>query len=82
MTERDQYGEVGAAQELNDEQDSIAAIRKSVELGIRSILFYAVELQGLRNDGTSSIGKVENDEFEYEVLVKCTRKRKIVLLGE
>lgn len=82
MSKRDEFGETGAAQELNDEQDSIAAIRKSVELGIRSILFYAVELQGLRNDGTSSIGKVENDELEYEVLVKCTRKRKIVLLGE
>ena len=82
MTERDQYGEVGVAQELNDEQDSIAAIQKSVELGIRSILFYAVELQGLRNDGTSLIGKVENDEFEYEVLVRCSRKRQIILLNE
>lgn len=82
MSERDQYGEVEAAQELDEATDSLAAIQKSVELGIRSILFYAVELQGLRDDGTSSIGKVENEELEYEVLVKCTCKRKIVLLGE
>ncbi len=82
MSERDQYGEVEAAQELDEATDSLAAIQKSVELGVRSILFYAVELLGLSNDGVVSVGKVENDDLAYEVSVKCTRKRKIVLLGE
>lgn len=85
MTERDQYGELDAAQalqELNDTTDPLAAIQKSVELGVRSILFYATQLQGLRDGGTSSVAKVEGDDLEYEVLVKCTRKRQVILLGE
>lgn len=62
--------------------DETAMIQTSVELGVRSILFYAVELMGLKGAGEASVGKVENDELEYEVVVRCKKKRNIILLGE
>ena len=62
--------------------DQLAVVQTSVELGVRSILFYAVEFMGLKGAGEASVGKVENDELEYEVVVRCKKKRNIILLGE
>ena len=67
--------------EQQPQMDEAELLQTSVELGIRSILFYAVELMGLKSDGEASVGKVENDELEYEVVVRCKKKSKIIMLG-
>ena len=67
--------------EQQPQMDEAALLQTSVELGIRSILFYVVELMGLKSDGEASVGKVENDELEYEVVVRCKKKSKIIMLG-
>lgn len=87
MSGRGEYGEADAAQCLEQQteampNDMLGAVQTSVELGIRSILFYAVEMIGLKGEGEVAVGKVENDELEYEVVVRCKKKRKIILLGE
>lgn len=61
--------------------DEAALLQTSVELGVRSILFYAVELMGLKSDGEASVGKVEGEDIEYEVVVRCKKKSKIIMLG-
>lgn len=67
--------------EQQPQMDEAALLQTSVELGVRSILFYAVELMGLKSDGEASVGNVENDELEYEVVVRCKKKSKIIMLG-
>ncbi len=71
-------------EDINEEQcraeEQTDVIQTSVELGVRSILFYAVELMGLRSDGEACIGKVEGDDLEYEVVVRCKKKGKIIIL--
>lgn len=86
MAGREMYGEVAAANALNEQVEAIpfdqmAALQTSVELGVRSILFYAVELMGLKDAGEASVGKVEGEDIEYEVVVRCKKKSKIIVLG-
>lgn len=67
--------------EQQPQMDEAALLQTSVELGVRSILFYAVELMGLKGDGEASVGKVEGEDIEYEVVVRCKKKSKIIMLG-
>lgn len=91
MTKHDDYDQGAVAQELSEttetlNEDSIiaeqglAAIKTSVELGIRSVVFYAAEFIGLKGQGEAVAGKIENDELEYEVVVRCKKKSKIITL--